>query len=395
MILHLFNSSSVSGPERLVLPALTNFKDHFMIVNLREMRIPQLRESDPLGEYSRSLNLGYRHVSVKGRWDRGAVKELQDLVDQLNPDLVHAHDVKASVYLYQSKKSGQTRKPFRTVSTHHGVHGRPDRKTQLYEWLYRRHFLKFFDRVLCVSTADYEFLSRSGIGKDRLRLHLNGLEGRLIDPEFRFQEAQKIRTRWQSGDMSLDNLFLFGVVGRLSTEKDHARILNVLSHLNNLPCERNWRCLIFGSGPLSDLLQQFAQRLGLQQRVLWMGYRQNVGDELAGLDLLLSFSKAEGLPINLIEAGWSGTPVMCTKVGGVRDLIPDESYGNWVLPEESIEKSARRLQRFLSEEGRMKLRNQGRRFQKRVAKEFTQKKWVQQLENIYTELKVGFREMRS
>ncbi len=58
-----------------------------------------------------------------------------------------------------------------------------------------------------------------------------------------------------------------------------------------------------------------------------MGYRDDVGRELAGLDLVLSFSKAEGLPINLIEAGWAGTPVMSMLVGGVKDLIPGDSFG--------------------------------------------------------------------
>ena len=58
---------------------------------------------------------------------------------------------------------------------------------------------------------------------------------------------------------------------------------------------------------LEKSLQESAPRAGLEKRLVWMGYRKNVGAELAGLDLLLSFSKAEGLPINLIEAGWAAT----------------------------------------------------------------------------------------
>jgi len=70
MIVQLFNSSSVSGPERLVIPALAKFKDQVMIINMREERIERLRESDPLEEYARSFNLAYRAVNVRSRWDR-------------------------------------------------------------------------------------------------------------------------------------------------------------------------------------------------------------------------------------------------------------------------------------------------------------------------------------
>jgi len=58
----------------------------------------------------------------------------------------------------------------------------PDWKTRLYEWLYRKYSLRTFDRILCVSHADYEFLSSSGDGKERLRLHLNGIAGAFGDP---------------------------------------------------------------------------------------------------------------------------------------------------------------------------------------------------------------------
>src|SRR5687767_14199487 len=99
MIVHLFNSSSVSGPERLILPALATARDQFVIVNLREERIKRLRESDPFEEYARSLNLYYCDVRVTGHWDYIAVRDLRVLLDHLDPELVHAHDVKASTYL--------------------------------------------------------------------------------------------------------------------------------------------------------------------------------------------------------------------------------------------------------------------------------------------------------
>src|SRR4051812_11787212 len=119
MIIHLFNSSSISGPERLVLPALASAREHFVIINLREERLKRLRESDPLEHYAKSLRLDYGDVRVCSLWDDVAIGDLRVLLDRLNPDLIHAHDAKASTYLLYARQGGSIRCPI--VSTHHGV----------------------------------------------------------------------------------------------------------------------------------------------------------------------------------------------------------------------------------------------------------------------------------
>jgi glycosyltransferase involved in cell wall biosynthesis len=364
-----------------------------MIVNLREDRIDHLNQSDPLEEYARSLNLSFRAIRVRSRWDRTAIMELQQLLAQLNPDLVHVHSVKGSTYLSRAKSAGLPVR-FPIVSTHHGVHGLPDLKSRMYEWFYRKYVLHSFDRVLSVSRRDYEFMVKSGFSKERLRLHLNGIDGHFIAAEDRPREIQRVRALWLPDEVRRDHLFLMAVVGRLSAEKDHVRVLRVLSELNRLPCQRDWRLLVFGAGPLENALRRMVQKQNLEQRVFWMGYRNGLGDELVGLDLLLSFSNAEGLPINVIEAGWASTPVMSTFVGGVQDLIPDESYGVLVSPNEAPAVTARRMRKILSHEGQAALNTQGTRFQERVMTEFTQAQWLRRLAEIYAELYVAFNETK-
>jgi glycosyltransferase involved in cell wall biosynthesis len=384
MIVHVFNSSVVSGPERLVLPALADARERYMIVNLLETRLTSGRAGDPLGQLSKSLGLRYAAVPVHGRWDGGAIRRLRELLDSEKPELVHAHVGKASIYLAHSKRGLRAAPPI--VTTHHGVRGLPDLKTRLYEILYRRFFLRFFDRVLCVSTEDYETVLRSGVAADRLRIHLNGVDGWRVDPDHRPEERKRIRAAWLPGEPARDDLFLFGVVGRLSSEKDHDRLLRVLARVEMNRASEDWRCLVFGLGDLERPLRETVRRLGLERRIVWMGYRDDVGRELAGLDLLLSFSKAEGLPINLIEAGWAGTPVLSTLVGGVKDLISDDRYGSGVAPDASDEESARRIAALMSEPGRRTLDAQGRRLQERVAGEFSRARWLARLREIYAEL---------
>ena len=386
MIIHAFNSSLVSGPERLVLPALAGERGRFMVVNLVEQRLERLREADPLEALSRSLGLPYAAVPVRSRWDGEAMRRLRGLLESVKPELVHAHADKASLYVIQSVRALRPAPPI--VSTHHGVRVVHDWKTRLYEIAYRRLFLRFFDRALCVSTEDYETVLASGVGAGRVRLHLNGIDGHAADLDRRSDARRKIRASWLPQENAPENLFLLGVVARLSPEKNHDRLLRTLAHLEKNGCRKDWRLLIFGGGRLERTLKETVLRLGLERRVVWMGYRDDVARELPGLDLLLSFSKAEGLPINLIEAGWAGIPVMSTLVGGVKDLIPDERFGTGVPPGERVEESARRMSTLLSDEGVKTLDAQGRRFQERVSKDFSRTRWMGRLREIYAELGV-------
>jgi glycosyltransferase involved in cell wall biosynthesis len=387
MIIHLFNSSVVSGPERLVLPALAGERERFAIVNLVETRLERLRAADPLEDLSRSLSLRYAAIPVDGRWDGKAIARLRELLEAEKPELVHSHAVKASIYLAKSKRGLRAAPP--VVTTHHGVRGLPDFKTRVYELLYRRIALHSFDRVLCVSTEDFDTVRGSGIDAGKLRIHLNGVDGRRVEPGLRSEERRAIRASWLPGEPAREDLFLFGIVGRLSAEKDHDRLLRVLACVEKNGGLADWRCLVFGSGERERTLRETARRLDLERRIVWMGYRDDVGRELAGLDLLLSFSKAEGLPINLIEAGLAGTPVMSTLVGGVKDLLPGESFGGGVPPGEPVEQSARRIAALVSEPGRATLAAQGRRLQDRVSAEFSRARWTSRLREIYAELGVA------
>ena len=115
-----------------------------------------------------------------------------------------------------------------------------------------------------------------------------------------------------------------------------------------------------------------------------MGYRGSVGNELAGFDLLVSLSFAEGLPINLIEAGWAGTPVLATWVDGNRDLLPSSQYGVLVSAQASRERTQEALFEILASPSRRK--TMGQYFQKRVMENFSGQIWLKQLLKTYEEL---------
>jgi len=95
------------------------------------------------------------------------------------------------------------------------------------------------------------------------------------------------------------------------------------------------RVLLVGDGPDRAELEQLARRIGMTERVVFAGIRDDVDDILRMSDVLVLSSRVgtETFPNVVLEAMASGLPVVSTDVGSVREMI-DESCGLIVPPED-------------------------------------------------------------
>jgi glycosyltransferase involved in cell wall biosynthesis len=384
MIVHLFNSSVVSGPEMLVLPALRNLEEPVTVIFLTERRLEKACKL-PI-RYAQGLGHTVLSVSVRGRWDTRAMAELRSVLDTLPVKVVHAHDVKASVYLLKAK---QLRKGFKPalVSTHHGASYRKG-LIRIYEEFYVRRILPHFDLICCVCEIDRKSIIRRGVPENKVVVHLNGTDRMPVNTAERGTKAHMIRKRWKERMPGLpepDQAVFLGAVARLSPEKRHDRMLKALKDLSQSkgPAEKSV-LLCFGLGQEEERLKAMAKQSGVSERVFWMGYSDTISQEMAGFDILLCLSDGEGIPISLLEAGWAGTPVFATAVGGIPELISTPQVGYLIQKTSSDAEVAFQLQNALSNPG--ELRSIGDAFQTRVVSQFSQKAWLSQLKKVYASL---------
>jgi glycosyltransferase involved in cell wall biosynthesis len=91
------------------------------------------------------------------------------------------------------------------------------------------------------------------------------------------------------------------------------------------------RLEIFGDGSLRQELEQQARDAGVDAR--FHGFVPDLPERLAGLDAFVLPSRAENLPLAILEAMAAGLPVVGTRVGGVPELIVDGETGSIVEPE--------------------------------------------------------------
>jgi glycosyltransferase involved in cell wall biosynthesis len=139
---------------------------------------------------------------------------------------------------------------------------------------------------------------------------------------------------------------LIGCVGNLRVEKNHRLALLALARLVS---ERmDVHLVLCGDGDQRSHLESLTRTLGIADRVTFLGYRLDVPQILAALDLLLIPSRYEGLPLSVLEAWAASRPIVATAVPGICDLIQDGEDGLLVPPEDPNQMAAA-IQRVLEE----------------------------------------------
>jgi glycosyltransferase involved in cell wall biosynthesis len=119
-----------------------------------------------------------------------------------------------------------------------------------------------------------------------------------------------------------------GTVANFTEKKDHATLLHATAAL--VPTHPRLRLVLVGTGPLQGQLEALARELGVANRVVFTGIRDDVLEILPAFDAFVLSSRYEGLPIALLEAMASGVPCVSTNVGGIPEVITDGVDGRLV-----------------------------------------------------------------
>jgi glycosyltransferase involved in cell wall biosynthesis len=146
------------------------------------------------------------------------------------------------------------------------------------------------------------------------------------------------------------------------------------------------RVLIAGSGPEKDALTDLISDLGIGDRVLLLGYRPDVPDVLAALDVAISSSSFEGSPLAVMEFMESALPIVATRVGGVPDLIDDGVQG-LLVDAGDVDGLTAAVRRMLAD--RDAARAMGERARERRRAEFDVELMVRRFEALYERLRGG------
>ncbi len=231
------------------------------------------------------------------------------------------------------------------------------------------------DFTVATSLSLYENLLSYGVPKDKIRLIKNGSAEQKKISEERKKELKR--------ELSIPkSAFVVGCVGRLEEIKGQRILLESAKEI--LKEEKDFFFLFVGNGSKEDELRQKAGSLGIENRVLFCGYRENTDELLNLFDIFVNCSLgSETSSLAISEAMSLSLPIVASDISGNADMIKNNSSG--LLFEVGNPRALRDalLSLFHDEKRRLSL---GEGAKARYKNEFTLSSMAKKYEDLYLSL---------
>ena len=251
-----------------------------------------------------------------------AYRELKQVIDQGDFDVIHCHTPVAAI-LARLAARGARKKGCKVLYTAHGFHfykGAPLLNWLAYfppEWL----CAFFTDVLITINQEDYRFA--------RKHLHAKSIRyvrGVGVDlGKFRDHTGEREALRRALGVK--DDEFMLLSVAEMTKNKNHKMMMRALVQLP----DPKVKLFCAGRGQELENNKRLCKALGLEDRVFFLGYRQDVPALYAAADAFLFISFREGLSLSLMEAMSSALPAIVSPIRGNTDLIENGKEGLYTL----------------------------------------------------------------
>lgn len=304
-VLNVRVDGKFGGTEELVFQYLQRVSsDRF------EMHLACLVQEGPLAKRAKEIGSPVHIVPMQSKFDLSAVKTLTGLVKRVGFELLCCYGIRADlVGSIAARRSGIPWISQVPNLIHHDYAS--CLKGRFFYWV-DRWLLRSARAVIHCAKFTQPFLSSGPFPVRNLVYIPNG-----IDLE-----------NYQRDSILPADMTAFGMpkrarvvlsVGRLESVKGHRYMISAFSRITTkFP---DVHLAIAGRGALEKELKAMVTRLGLLERVHFLGFRQDVPQLLKAASLFVNPSVHEGLPFAVMEAMAMQVPIVATRVGGHPELL--------------------------------------------------------------------------
>lgn len=250
---------------------------------------------------------------------------LKKVIDSGDYDIIHCHTPMGAM-LTRLAAIGARRKGTTVFYTAHGFHfykGAPKKNWVLY-YPVEKTLAKLTDVLITINREDYDLTQNRHFRSQRVEL----VGGVGVDLS-RFSPVTTAQQLDARKGLGLDEKrFVMLYAADLSKRKNQSMIFKALSLIKDqIP---NAVLLLPGQPILLEEYKNQCEELGITGMIQFLGYRRDIDRLLAACDCVVSSSRQEGLPINLIEAAARGKYIIATNVRGNSDVVQQSGYGTLV-----------------------------------------------------------------
>lgn len=301
-----------------------------------------------------------------------AYRQLKDVINNGNYEFVHCNTpmggIIARLASLASRKDGT--KIFYTAHGFHFYKGAPLKNWVLY-YPIEKFFSRFTDKLITITQEDYKISSNS-FHCDTSYMHGVGVDSKRYFP---VSLSDKKVLRVKMGFPNDAKIIL--CIGELNANKNQSMAIKMMKKV--IVRYPNAVLLLAGNGPKQKELEQIIEKEQLVDHIKMLGYVTNLQDYQHIVDVQVSCSLREGLPLNIVESMLSGNPIVAGLNRGHRELIQDGVTGFLVAPNDAVTMGERVIDLLSDDSLRGRIADAAYKF----AQNFTFESIRKELEDIY------------
>ncbi|WP_295092301.1 glycosyltransferase [uncultured Catenibacterium sp.] len=344
-VLHLLQSSRFSGAENVVCQIIKMFENDKAITMAYCSRDGQIRSS------LEEKNIEFYPI------DDLNVAEVKRVINEYKPNIIHAHDMRASVIAAMAAKTG-----IKIISHIHNSDFQ-SRKLSIKSLLYYVFSWKY-NKVIWVSNSCYNgYYYHKKLNSKSVIMY------NTVNKEDILFKAKK-----DYDGPNYDVIY----IGRLAEPKNPQRLMSIVKILTELYSDVH--VAVVGQGNLEEETKDLAKKYNLQDNISFLGFMNNPLPILKHSKILVLTSDREGTPMVALEAMALNKPIVSTPTDGLCDLI---NIGKTGYLDNKNESFAKHLNELLTDDKKYHL------FEKEVEKSFSEfnneNKYYRKLKILYEE----------
>jgi glycosyltransferase involved in cell wall biosynthesis len=325
-ILHLIDSGGLYGAEMMLLSLAAAQEKMGLQPVIGSIRKTGIGEK-PLDREARRRGLLVKVFEMRPGPNLRGVWGIVRYARKNHFDLFHSHGYKTNI-LFGLMPRFFHKLPI--VTTLHGWTSTGGWTKKHLNEILDAFSLRFVDKIVLVNRRMLEKPKVKRLPIDKICIIDNGIE---IEYKKNPENANLDKSvKNQLHEFCLNGKIVASI-GRLSREKGFDYLIEAIRILRQEQNE-NIRLLLIGDGCLRRQLKQQARDCGIEKYFLITGYIKNARNLHGLFDCYVISSLTEGLPITLLEAMASGTPIVATAVGGIPNVVTDRKEALIVPPKD-------------------------------------------------------------
>jgi len=282
--------------------------------------------------FNKFKQFGIEHTIIDENLNNTAIMlwKLQKVIKNYIPDIIHVHRNKEHFLGFFAGLLS-----FRKIPIIRTIHGLSNvSKSMSFVKHFRSNVVLGLDSLL-IQLCAKEIIAVSQDLKDILSLKRPKGKINLIYNSVNLKYIQSFAHGLNHREkLGIGDLFWIGACARLVEVKNLTMLIRSAGYLakKGFP----FRVSIFGDGPQQKTLESLISQLDLKNFVKMHGFEDNILAAINSLDVFVLCSHHEGLPMSLLEAMALGRAVVCTAVGGMKEIVHQGINGLLVADNDSV-----------------------------------------------------------